>query len=555
MFQSVIITDNDVTFVTTDGQSFVIQRITSLSIEFDVADLVVMPPNATRDIHYTISSGIDEITIEAFSSSDIKVKVIPTDAKTGILKIKTSDIIDEYSKVVVLVTNGIKTITRRFIFELGAIMVEDNTTIIVPDRGGLVSLSFFSNVPCSLTIPASDSDWISVVSDTKALVKNAVSLMIQENVSGTRTTIVDVRGKEHASNISISFIIRQDGRISQNKHFLVENEIIHRYLTEVNYEEDFTSSLIESYAFEMGYRMDWPATFGFPANTTGLKLYDCWSDNLLFCGQITSELAGTVAMSFPPNKSLVYELFQDDAMSQVIVADSLTLEGRLHMIKTKNGFNMRDIGGWKTTNGAVLNYGKIFRGGAFSMMSEEDKIVLKDCLHIGVEIDLRSNKELYLEDDNPVNNLNYSLIGSDVDYYHCPLPLSDYLLAHDIYAKVFHIIVKALKDGKSVFIHCAGGADRTGAVCMLLESVLGVVDSDIAKDYELTSFAPKFYDKNNLRYCTKCDLVLTYFADEGEIGETGQERIVNFLINQGVTKQEISDFRRIMLMRETRELN
>ena len=100
---------------------------------------------------------------------------------------------------------------------------------------------------------------------------------------------------------------------------------------------------------------------------------------------------------------------------------------------------------------------------------------------------------------------------------------------------------------KNVYIHCAGGADRTGALMILLESILGVVDSDIAKDFELTSFDQNYYDKSNFRYCTRCKVVLDYFASLGSRGNTQQDKIESFLIDQGVSLEEILSFRQIML--------
>ena len=118
MFQSVTVTDTEVTFVTADGQTFVVKRAAALAITFDTEDVVAMGFNATQDINYTITAASDDVTIEALSSSDIKVKVVPADAKTGVLNIKTGSKIDEYSKVVVLVSCGTQTITRTLRIEL-----------------------------------------------------------------------------------------------------------------------------------------------------------------------------------------------------------------------------------------------------------------------------------------------------------------------------------------------------------------------------------------------------------------------------------------------------
>ncbi|MBQ9185321.1 MAG: leucine-rich repeat protein, partial [Bacteroidales bacterium] len=211
MFQSVNVTDTEVTFVTSDGQTFVIRRAAALSIEFDSADLVVMGTNATRDIHYTITSGVDDITIEALSSADIKVKVNRTDAKTGSLQVVTGATIDEYSKVVVLVNNGSQAIMRTLTFEEEAIKVEEDTTKEVTDDGGEVTLEFFSNVPCQVVIPEDAQSWISVAPETKAMEKQTIDLIVKPNEGLPRSATVNVVGQEDASNIVLSYTITQEG--------------------------------------------------------------------------------------------------------------------------------------------------------------------------------------------------------------------------------------------------------------------------------------------------------------------------------------------------------
>lgn len=226
MFQSVTVTDTEVTFVTSDGQTFVVKRAAALSIEFDSADLVVMSTNATRDIHYTITSGVDNITIEALSSADIKVKVNKADAKTGTLTVKTGATIDEYSKVVVLVNNGSQAIMRTLNFEEEAIEVEENTTKEVSDEGGEVTLEFFSNVHCHAVIPEEAQSWISIAPETKGMEKQNIELIVQPNMGLNRSATINVIGDDDASNIVLSYTITQEvGGVWKEGTIPPDNEI------------------------------------------------------------------------------------------------------------------------------------------------------------------------------------------------------------------------------------------------------------------------------------------------------------------------------------------
>ena len=207
MFQSVTVGETEVTFVTSDGQTFVIKRAAALSIEFDSADLVVMGTNSSRDIHYTITSGIEDITIEALSSADIKVKVLKTDSKTGALQVKTGATIDEYSKVVVLVSNVSQAIMHTLTFEEQAIRVEENTTKEVTEYGGEIELEFFSNVPCHAVIPPEAQSWISITPETKVMTRQTIGLTVQPNTGSARSATVIVQSDD--GSLVLQFLIEQ----------------------------------------------------------------------------------------------------------------------------------------------------------------------------------------------------------------------------------------------------------------------------------------------------------------------------------------------------------
>ena len=47
-----------------------------------------------------------------------------------------------------------------------------------------------------------------------------------------------------------------------------------------------------------------------------------------------------------------------------------------------------------------------------------------------------------------------------------------------------------------VYFHCYAGADRTGTIALILEALLGMSQSDIDKDYELTCFTTELLQMN-----------------------------------------------------------
>ena len=127
-FQDVTQDENNVYFTLADGTVITVPKGLALGIEFAESDLLVMSPNSTREIAYTVTSATDSVKVEVISSTDIKAKVVSDDANglAGKIHITTGATIDEYSKVIVFVSNGHKVIMRSITFEEAGLVVEEN---------------------------------------------------------------------------------------------------------------------------------------------------------------------------------------------------------------------------------------------------------------------------------------------------------------------------------------------------------------------------------------------------------------------------------------------
>ena len=170
-----------------------------------------MQPNSTRKINYEIKSILPDIEIEIISSSDIKAKVVTDDSTkaTGHIEVITGAAIDEYSKVIVFVSNGEKVIIRRFTFEEACLLVEDNSEKQAPTEGGELTLEFLSNVECKVLIPEYAKSWISVVPATRAIEKHYITLNIKPNTGYYRTTVVTVQSLN--DTLKLEYHIEQNG--------------------------------------------------------------------------------------------------------------------------------------------------------------------------------------------------------------------------------------------------------------------------------------------------------------------------------------------------------
>ena len=177
-FKDVTQDDANVHFILADGTVITIPKAVALDIVFEESDLVVMSPNSTRTISFTVTSTIKPVAVEVVSSADVKAKVISDDADglTGKMHLTTGSVIDEYSKVVVFVSNGEKVMMRSIRFEEAGLKVEENSVKTIPAEGGEVALEFMTNVEYEVVIPDYAKSWISVIPDTRAMEKRSVAL-------------------------------------------------------------------------------------------------------------------------------------------------------------------------------------------------------------------------------------------------------------------------------------------------------------------------------------------------------------------------------------------
>ena len=101
-----------------------------------------------------------------------------------------------------------------------------------------------------------------------------------------------------------------------------------------------------------------------------------------------------------------------------------------------------------------------------------------------------------------------------------------------------------------IVFHCFGGADRTGTLALLLESILGYDDKTIINDYEFTSFSHYgLRDKVLTTETHSTDSIDGVLSRIGESfsGETIAEKVVKYLLSIGLAESEMDSIRRSML--------
>ncbi len=212
-------------------------------------------------------------------------------------------------------------------------------------------------------------------------------------------------------------------------------------------------------------------------------------------------------------------------------------------------FNVRDLGGYKTADGETTLQNMFFRGGALSpeingwydyvKLSDSGKKYMSETLGIKTDFDLRSAKENLGLTESPIP-------GANLEYYEAGGYLSAFTGA-EAYRKIFSALSD--KSRYPVYLHCTGGADRTGTVSFLVNALLGVDERTLIQDYELTSFSIyelRNYNSTVYQFKDFVERLKTYE------GDTLQEKTENYLLSIGVTETEIYNIKAIMLGKQTR---
>jgi protein tyrosine/serine phosphatase len=168
-------------------------------------------------------------------------------------------------------------------------------------------------------------------------------------------------------------------------------------------------------------------------------------------------------------------------------------------------FNFRDVGGYPGHAGRTVRWQRLYRSDSLHRMDDTDREAFA-ALGIRTVVDLRRPGEVSRDGRVPASDgLAYRHIHPE----HRPweeipyderLGLSRYLADRyldlaDTGAAGIAAAVGIIADQETapVVVHCVAGKDRTGVVCALTLSTLGVSDADIAADYALSTVASQRY--------------------------------------------------------------
>ena len=212
-----------------------------------------------------------------------------------------------------------------------------------------------------------------------------------------------------------------------------------------------------------------------------------------------------------------------------------TAENEVRWISVDGVHNVRDLGGW---NG--LNQGMVYRGSELNLVgnhgldiTEAGARVMREELGIKTDLDLRAAAE---------NGSAVSPIGAGVAWVSRPIGSflsafgEEYRLALSEFAK---------PSNYPIYMHCWGGADRTGTLALMLEGICGVSEEDLSIDLEMTSFSSfgyrYRYDNDAYLYASTVEKIKADYA-----GETLSDKFIAYALDIGLTRAEISNIQSLL---------
>ena len=99
------------------------------------------------------------------------------------------------------------------------------------------------------------------------------------------------------------------------------------------------------------------------------------------------------------------------------------------------------------------------------------------------------------------------------------------------------------EDAYPIYIHCAGGGDRTGTLAFLLETAMGVSLEDALTDYEFSNLSTSGERSRFSKVFTAFLARLETFAP----GKSIQEQSIQYLKKCGVTAKMLAKIQSIIL--------
>jgi len=178
------------------------------------------------------------------------------------------------------------------------------------------------------------------------------------------------------------------------------------------------------------------------------------------------------------------------------------------IVKLEGAVNFRDLGGYKSSDGRTVKWGKIFRSDGLARLTRKDHDILKK-MGLKLVIDFRRESEVKKSPDSlpeensfkylhlPVSGTDFDTVSAmdrlkkgDTDWLTESFMRDGYINNIDTYAEAWGTVMKRLSDSENLplVFHCTAGKDRTGACAALILLILGIPEETVIFDHGLSNF-------------------------------------------------------------------
>ncbi|MDR2081459.1 MAG: tyrosine-protein phosphatase [Campylobacteraceae bacterium] len=192
---------------------------------------------------------------------------------------------------------------------------------------------------------------------------------------------------------------------------------------------------------------------------------------------------------FPPDKRIYF---------QYVLNNSTKITASERLLPMQGAYNVRDVGGYKTTNGKTVKWGKVFRSGDLNQLTNADITYLEN-IGIKTVVDFRSESEKAAAPDTNLasvtNRLEYPINPGSAaqpaqtaeENMQALIEINKLFVTNfqSAYKNFFAALMN--NQNQPLLFHCSAGKDRAGFAAALFLSSLGVDRETVIEDYLLSS--------------------------------------------------------------------
>jgi protein-tyrosine phosphatase len=185
-------------------------------------------------------------------------------------------------------------------------------------------------------------------------------------------------------------------------------------------------------------------------------------------------------------------------------------------VRLEGSVNFRDLGGYKTSDGRRIKWGKVFRSDNLARLTDMD---LSKLMNMGIKLvcDFRTPVEIEKMPDkfpgnSPAEYLHLPIIhgesdntalfnrikSGDIDWISTDFMTQGYIKNLEAFSGTWAEVIKRLANPQNIplVFHCTAGKDRAGTCAALILLLLGVPEQTVIKDHSLSNiFIKKVLDK------------------------------------------------------------